>query len=143
MHHSGWWPDYVTRLLRQGCGCFSDDYVHERILVDGETKTLKNSLLHKTMPSLEEAIDKTNQYSTLGIDKLNKAGIPPSFSRAIIKGLWAFIRTYLLRQGFRDGKHGFILAVHNAETTYYKYLKHWLTHEHVHSQRQRLLRQHP
>jgi glycosyltransferase involved in cell wall biosynthesis len=38
-------------------------------------------------------------------------------------GAWAFIRTYVLRAGFLDGRHGFMLAVSNAEGTYYRYLK--------------------
>jgi len=29
----------------------------------------------------------------------------------------------VVRAGFLDGRYGFILAVYNAESTYYKYLK--------------------
>lgn len=38
-------------------------------------------------------------------------------------GLFAFVRTYVLRLGFLDGQHGLMLAIYNAEYTYYKYLK--------------------
>ena len=38
-------------------------------------------------------------------------------------GWWAFIRTYFLRLGFLDGREGFMLAVANAEGSYYRYLK--------------------
>jgi hypothetical protein len=30
-----------------------------------------------------------------------------------------------LQRGFLDGSHGFMLAIYNSETTYYKYLKLW------------------
>ena len=43
--------------------------------------------------------------------------------KAIGHGLWAFFRTYVLQRGFLDGREGFILAVSNAEGTYYRYLK--------------------
>jgi len=43
--------------------------------------------------------------------------------KAITHGLWAFVRTWIFRAGFLDGRHGFMLAVYNAESTYYKYLK--------------------
>ncbi|MET0917145.1 MAG: glycosyltransferase family 2 protein, partial [Burkholderiales bacterium] len=33
MRHSGWWPDYVVRLFRRGRARFSDDIVHERLVV--------------------------------------------------------------------------------------------------------------
>ena len=37
MKHSGWWPDRVVRLFRRGKASFSDDLVHERIVVTGKT----------------------------------------------------------------------------------------------------------
>ncbi len=49
-----------------------------------------------------------------------------SLGRAIVHGLWAFVRTYVLRLGFLDGRWGFMLAVSNAEGTYYRYVKLWL-----------------
>jgi hypothetical protein len=42
---------------------------------------------------------------------------------AIAHGLWSFVHTYIIRAGFLDGREGFVLAVSNAEGTYYKYLK--------------------
>jgi len=35
----------------------------------------------------------------------------------------AFVRSYVLRAGFLDGREGFMLAVSNAEGTYYRQLK--------------------
>jgi hypothetical protein len=43
-----------------------------------------------------------------------------------VRGFTAFIRTYVLRAGFLDGREGFLLAVANAEGTYYRYMKAWL-----------------
>jgi hypothetical protein len=33
------------------------------------------------------------------------------------------VRTYLLKLGFLDGRHGLMLAIYNAEYAYYKYVK--------------------
>jgi hypothetical protein len=49
-----------------------------------------------------------------------------SVGKAVGHGLWAFIRTYFLRLGFLDGRMGLVLAISNAEGTYYRYLKLWL-----------------
>jgi hypothetical protein len=46
-----------------------------------------------------------------------------SLGKAVGHGLMAFVRTYVLRLGFLDGRHGLMLAIYNAEYTYYKYLK--------------------
>ena len=35
MKHSGWWPDYVIRLFKRDHARFSEDLVHERLIVDG------------------------------------------------------------------------------------------------------------
>lgn len=123
LSHGGWWPDYVVRLFRRGYAHFSDDPVHERLLVDGATGTLHEPLLHEAFSDLEEVLDKIDRYSTAGATMLHARGHRGSLSRALGHGLWAFIRTYVLRAGFLDGREGFMLAVSNAEGTYYRYLK--------------------
>ncbi len=126
MGHSGWYPDRVTRLFRRGTARFSDDVVHERLLVEGSTGHLRSDLLHETYRDLETVLDKVNRYSTAGAERLAGQGRRGSLSQAILHGLWAFLRTYVLQRGFLDGRMGFVLAVSNAEGTYYRYLKLWL-----------------
>lgn len=123
IRHSGWWPDYVARLFKRGSASFSDDLVHERLVFDGVAPQLKHPLTHITYKDLDEVITKINQYSTLGAKNSLQQGKRGSLVRAIAHGLWAFVRTYLLRAGFLDGAEGLMLAISNAETTYYRYLK--------------------
>lgn len=123
MRHSGWWPDYVVRLFKRGSARFSDDLVHERLVFEGRTHHLKSPLLHETYVDLEEIIDKFNRYSTAGAKMAQERGKDSSLLLAIGKGLFAFFRTYILRAGFLDGREGFMLAVSNAEATYYRQVK--------------------
>lgn len=123
IRHSGWWPDYVVRLFPRLGSKFSDDIVHEHVIFNGEIKTLNNPILHYSYHNLEEVLEKVNRYSTDGAEKMRQRGKSSSLSQAILRGLWAFVRTYFLRLGFLDGRMGFMLAVSNAETTYYRYLK--------------------
>ena len=46
-----------------------------------------------------------------------------STATAVLHGAWSFLRTYVLRAGFLDGREGFQLAVTNAGGTYYRYAK--------------------
>lgn len=126
MAHSGWYPDRVTRLFRRGRGRFSDDAVHERVIVDGRVGHLRNDLLHATYPDLETMLAKLDRYSTASAQALFGRGHRSSFAGAIARGAWAFVRTYFLRLGVLDGRMGFVLAVSAGETTYYKYLKLWM-----------------
>jgi glycosyltransferase involved in cell wall biosynthesis len=126
MRHSGWSPDLVTRLVRRGTARFSESLVHERLVPAGPVGRLKGHLLHDSMPSFESVIDKMDRYSTAGAQMLLARGVRGSFAKSLGHGLWAFLRTYVLRLGFLDGRLGFALAVSNAEGTYYRYLKLWL-----------------
>jgi len=126
MRHSGWFPDRVLRLFRRGKARFSDDVVHERVICEQPVKRLKAPLLHFPVRRLEDAIRRMDTYSTLGAGQLVAAGKPASILQGVTHGAFAFLRTYVLRLGFLDGAAGFMLAVANAEGTYYRYVKAWL-----------------
>lgn len=123
MRHGGWWPDYVVRLVRRGRGRFTDDVVHERLIVDGRIGTLRHALEHDAIASCEEALAKINAYSTLGAERMHRQGRTGSLSKAMAHGLWTFVRTYFVRLALLDGREGFMLAFSNAEGAYYRYLK--------------------
>lgn len=126
MRHSGWWPDHILRLFRRDRARFSDDIVHERVVADGPVGRLSHPLRHESFVNLHEVVDKMNRYSTAGAQMRTTRGKGGSVSGAVLHGFWAFLRTYVLRAGFLDGREGFVLAVANAEGTYYRYLKAWL-----------------
>jgi glycosyltransferase involved in cell wall biosynthesis len=126
MRHSGWFPDYVLRLFRRGKARFSDDLVHERVICEGKVARLNELLDHRSVERLEEAISRIDRYSTAGAEMLAASGRRVTFASGITHGLWSFFRAYVLRLGFLDGREGFLLAVANAEGTYYRYMKAWL-----------------
>ena len=124
--HSGWHPDRVIRLFRRDSARFSNDLVHEKILTTRQIGQLKSGLLHESFTSLESVLDKVNRYSSASAQALFDKGRNASLGKALGHGMWAFIRTYFLRLGFLDGRMGLVLAISNAEGTYYRYLKLWL-----------------
>ena len=124
--HSGWHPDRVIRLFRRDSARFSNDLVHEKILTTRQIGQLKSALLHESFTSLESVLDKVNRYSSASAQALFDKGRNASLGKALGHGMWAFIRTYFLRLGFLDGRMGLVLAISNAEGTYYRYLKLWL-----------------
>jgi hypothetical protein len=123
MKHGGWWPDHVMRLFQRKAGYFTDDLVHERIIITGKQQKLKNPILHEAFIDPEEVLHKVNAYSSLGAKKLFDKGKSSTLGTAILRGFWTFFRTYILKASFLDGSQGLMLAISNAEGTYYKYLK--------------------
>lgn len=127
MLHSGWNPDYVTRLFRSGRAFFSEDLVHERLISSAPMTQLNSPLLHLSFPDFESVLDKVNRYSSAGAAGLSVKNKKASLWGAIGHGAWSFFRTYVIRRGFLDGQLGLALAISNAEGTYYRYAKRWLT----------------
>jgi glycosyltransferase involved in cell wall biosynthesis len=125
IRHSGWSPDYVARLFLRGKARFSEDLVHERLICNGPTGQLKEPMLHFSFLDYSQVIKKMDRYSTAAAIQAFSRGKRATFGSAIGNGLWAFLRTYILKAGFLDGAQGFALAISNAEGTYYRYLKIW------------------
>jgi glycosyltransferase involved in cell wall biosynthesis len=126
MRHSGWFPDYVLRLFRRDAARFTDDLVHERVVCRGRIGRLAVPLDHHPVLRLEDAVGRADGYSTAGAKMLAASGRRVTFMSGISHGMWSFLRAYILRRGFLDGHEGFLLAVANAEGTYYRYMKAWL-----------------
>jgi len=129
IRHGGWWPDYVTRLFRRGSAHYSDSRVHERLLTDRPVGRLRAPLTHFSFRSMDQVVAKMNRYSSEGARMLAERGRAPGLASAIGHGLAAFFRTYVVRLGFLDGRYGFLLAVSNAEGSYYRYVKAMLAAE--------------
>ncbi len=123
IRHSGWYPDWIPRLFRRSAARFSDDLVHERLVFEGASQRLAGKLMHYSYEDFEAVLRKLDAYSTAGAEQRHAAGKRGSFGKAVARGAWAFVRTYVLRGGFLDGRAGFMIAVFNAETVYYRFLK--------------------
>ena len=127
MDQSGWSPDYVLRLFRRDKAYFSGDLVHERVVCDGTVARLKEPLMHDPVRRLEDALSRMDRYSTRGRGAASRRRASGSRScRGFPTGCGRSCAPIVLRAGFLDGREGFLLAVANAEGTYYRYMKAWL-----------------
>lgn len=125
IRHSGWWPDRIVRLFNKDKAQFKNVAVHESLVVNGSTKELDAHLIHYPYDSFERLISKVNQYSTAAAEQLYAKNKKISVLGIGTKALWTFIRLYVIRKGFLDGKHGFILAGVAAFGSFLRYSKLW------------------
>ena len=119
--HCGWYPDHVLRLFRREAGRFSDNLVHERVIVDGAIGTLSHHLLHYSYTEARQVEDKIQRYARAGAKEMALRGKRVSPLKPWINGGWAFVRTYFLRRGFLDGATGAAIARMNARSAFLKY----------------------
>jgi glycosyltransferase involved in cell wall biosynthesis len=123
MRHSGWWPDHVVRLFKRGSARFSDSAVHERVVAEGAVGTLDGHFTHFPYDDLDSVIAKLNRYSSDAAAMMFANGKRASLMSAIGHSLWTFIRIYLLKRGFLDGRNGFVLAVAAGAGSFFRYAK--------------------
>lgn len=122
IHHCGWTPDHVLRLFRRGHAEFSDDQVHERVILkEGSPSRLANRLLHYSYPSPAHYWRKLEQYSLAWAEQAHARGKASSMPRAVTSGLMAFVKSYFFRLGILDGSMGFAVCAMQAQAAFGKY----------------------
>jgi len=120
----GWYPGYQLRFFRKSKVRVSDRLIHEGYEVEGETGYLKSDILHYTINSVREYIEKINYYSSLrAIEKQNlkKIGLSDILFRPVI----AFIQQYIFKGGFKDGVYGLMVVNFDIITNMLTYMKIW------------------
>jgi glycosyltransferase involved in cell wall biosynthesis len=123
IEHGGWRPDYTLRLGRRAKSGFTEHFLHAHMTVDGSLGELKNPLVHFSYPNLHDVLEKLDRYSTGHARDMHTRGKTGGVWKGVLHGMFAFVRTYFVRLGLLDGRHGLMLAIYNAEYTYYKYVK--------------------
>lgn len=123
LYHGDWQSDYPLRLFKKNTARFKEIPIHESLIVKGKVGKIKEVIWHNSYVSIEDIINKMNTYSTLSAVNLKDQGKSASITQAFFKGIWTFLRGYIFKLGFLDGKYGFLLALINAEGCFYKYLK--------------------
>ncbi len=123
--HSGWYPGKATRLFNKHKVRFSENEVHEYLLVGGEIGELKSDIEHYTDPDIHHYFKKFNRYTTLAAVELAKQGKSFSIFDILLRPIGIFIKMYFLKLGFLDGIRGFILAIFSSAYVFTKYCKFW------------------
>ncbi len=123
IRHCGWTPDRVLRLFKRGQARFSDDLVHERVLLNKGQRlfALSTPMLHFSYPTPAHYWRKLETYSQAWAAQRHAQGQRTSMGRAVAAALAAFVRSYVLRRGFLDGAMGFAVCTMQAQAAFGKY----------------------
>jgi glycosyltransferase involved in cell wall biosynthesis len=125
IRHCGWYPDRKLRLFRRSKGRWEGDDVHEKVRLDGPVMDLDADLLHYTYDNLSENIRKIQSYSTIFARAQHDRGRRASLWDLLTRPPAKFLKTYLLKRGFLDGRHGLILSSTATFYVFLKYAKLW------------------
>ncbi len=128
IRHSGWYPDYVVRLYpRQRVG-YNAARVHEKLEHPDNMKVerLHGDMLHYTYRDLEHYLVKSAHYASEWALQRELRGKSASLSQGVLHGIGCFVRMYIVRAGFLDGRQGLLLALLSAHSTFVKYADLWV-----------------
>lgn len=111
LRHGDNWPDYQIRLFQQDLGRYQEREVHAHVKLDGSCGTLRQPLLHyphRSLAGMRRVI--LQRYTTWEAIERYKRGVRFAWYQLLVRPAGAFVYRYLVRQGFRDGWQGLLMA---------------------------------
>ena len=121
----GWYPDYQMRLYRKSRSFWDGVSPHETARVEGKVETLSGELLHYTKRDLSDHHRVLERYASLASEYKVANGEKAGAMSIFFGPVGAFFRTFILKQGFRDGTRGLIISMFTAYGVFLKTAKVW------------------
>jgi glycosyltransferase involved in cell wall biosynthesis len=125
IRHGEWYPDVKLRLFKKACGRTEGEEPHDRIVVTGAVKRLKNPVWHYTYNDVRDQMDTLNRFSSITAQHRYVQERPFHWLDLLLRPVLRFLRGYILRGGFLDGAHGLMIAVLSSYGAFAKYAKLW------------------
>jgi glycosyltransferase involved in cell wall biosynthesis len=124
----GWYPDKQLRLFNRTQGHWKQRHIHESVEMNPGARVgeLGGDLLHYTSPDAAHHHRMIGErYAPLAARQMFEEGRRTSVLGVATAAPAAFIRSLILKGGFRDGFAGFTIASFAAHHAFLKYLMLW------------------
>lgn len=123
IRHSGWYPDRKLRLFVREKGRWGGQNPHDRVEMTPGSRTafLKGDLLHFSYYTVQEHRERARRYAQIAADAMQEHGRRGNILQLFLNPFAKFVRNYVLRLGFLDGRYGFTICRIAALETYWKY----------------------
>jgi len=105
-----WYPEWRLRLVRRAQARWGGLDPHDKLEVDGATRRLKGDLLHYPFSSLQEHFQSTLHYARIMADSYARSGRRCRWHQAVFSPWMAFFKILVLKNGWRDGWRGWVIA---------------------------------
>jgi len=124
----GWYPDRQLRLFKKNAGHWKVRHIHESVQMEpgARVETLNGDLLHYTAPDASYHHRMIGErYAPLAARQMFEEGRRTSVGKITTAAPAAFVRSFVLKGGFRDGLAGFSIASFAAHHAFLKHLMLW------------------
>lgn len=118
-------PKRHVRLFKRAGARFSNDLVHEKILLPDNSSIgrLTTPILHYSFRDVSHALTKINVYSSYSARIRIEANKKHTLTQTLLSSIWMFFRCYVLQGGFLDGKPGLVFALFQTQGSWYRGIK--------------------
>ncbi len=125
VRHCGWYPDTKLRLVRKNTARWEGVNPHDILRLKSGSKGffLKGDLLHYSYDSISSHIEQTNKFSSIAAKAIFGRGGRGSYLDITLRPWLKFLRDYIWKRGFLDGRYGFVICCINGLATFLKYAK--------------------
>ncbi len=124
----GWYPDRQLRLFRKRKGHWKNRLIHESVEMAQGSKVdqLSGDLLHFSVRDAAHHHRMIGErYAPLGAQQMFEEGKRTSPLKIGLAAPSAFIRSFILKGGFRDGLAGWTIASFAAHHAFLKHVMLW------------------
>lgn len=125
IRHGEWYPDIKLRLFKKIHGRTEGQEPHDKVVVNGPVKTLKNHIWHYTYDDIRDHLDTVNRFSTIAAQQKFVQENSYHWRDLVFRPFFHFMKGYFLKRGFLDGTHGLIIAMISSYGAFAKYAKLW------------------
>lgn len=124
----GWYPDWQLRLFRKTRGGWGTRHIHESVTMKegARVEKLDGDILHYTCrDSAEHHRMIGERYAPLAAQQMLEEGRRTSPLKIAAAAPSAFVRSFILKGGFRDGLAGLSIASFAAHHAFLKHIMLW------------------
>jgi glycosyltransferase involved in cell wall biosynthesis len=124
----GWYPDWQLRLYRKSRGRWEPRHIHESVKLDAgaHIEKLVGDILHYTARDAAHHHRMIGErYAPLAARQMFEEGRRTSKLKIATAAPAAFVGSYVLKGGFRDGLAGISIASFAAHHAFLKHLMLW------------------
>lgn len=125
LHHA-WQPNYRLRLVRRDAEPeWKGELVHESLSCNAPVAKLPGYIIHYSYRNIEDHFNRTVRYARMSAESYVVRGKKSSLFKIIFSPFFSFLKLYVLKLGFLDGKAGYIAAQSAFIYTFLKYVFLW------------------
>ena len=124
----GWYPDWQLRLFRTSRGRWEPRHIHESVKLDSGARVekLTGDILHYSVRDAAHHHRMIGErYAPLAAQQMFEEGRHTSTFTIAAAAPSAFVRSYFLKSGFRDGLAGLSIASFAAHHAFLKHIMLW------------------